>query len=98
MATTKITADVLASHLRCKYKGYLKLVGENGVKSEYETRVATIGHGFRQKAIHTLLTSKGNAEAARDPILTQRLLKQGSSYILGATLEDDDFSLHVASQ
>jgi predicted RecB family nuclease len=94
MATSKITADVLASHLRCKYKGYLQLAGENGVKSEYETRVATIGQGFRQKVIHTLLAGKGNAEVARDPILTHRLLKQGSSYILGATLEDDDFSLH----
>jgi hypothetical protein len=32
----KITKDVLESYLQCKYKGHLKLAGEQGIKSDYE--------------------------------------------------------------
>src|SRR5438067_1600728 len=31
-----ITREVLESHLKCRYKGYLKLVGERGSFSDYE--------------------------------------------------------------
>ena len=33
---TKIARDVLESYLNCKYKGYLKLTGQQGTKSDYE--------------------------------------------------------------
>ena len=33
---TNITGDVLESYLQCKYKGYLKLAGEQGLQSDYE--------------------------------------------------------------
>jgi hypothetical protein len=33
--TVKITREVLESHLNCKYKGHLKLLGEQGTKSDY---------------------------------------------------------------
>ena len=33
---TKIARDVLESYLNCKYKGHLKLTGQQGTKSDYE--------------------------------------------------------------
>ncbi len=33
----KITRDVLESYLHCKYKGYLKLTGQQGTRSDYES-------------------------------------------------------------
>jgi hypothetical protein len=34
---TKITRDIIESYLNCKYKGYLKLSGESGKQSDYDT-------------------------------------------------------------
>jgi hypothetical protein len=32
---TKITRDVIESYLNCKYKGHLKLAGQQGTRSDY---------------------------------------------------------------
>jgi hypothetical protein len=32
----EITRDIIESYLNCKYKGYLKLAGEQGPKHDYE--------------------------------------------------------------
>jgi len=36
MTTSKITRDVLESYLHCKYKGHLKLSGQQGVQADFE--------------------------------------------------------------
>ena len=33
---TLITRSVLEAQLQCKYKAYLRLIGEHGTKSDYE--------------------------------------------------------------
>ena len=38
----KITRDILESYLHCKYKGFLKLTGQQGTKSDYETLLTEI--------------------------------------------------------
>src|SRR3954453_9141806 len=48
--TTKITRDVLESYLRCKYKGHLKLAGEQGSKSDYEMLQEASRNQVRQAA------------------------------------------------
>jgi putative CRISPR-associated protein (TIGR02620 family) len=35
---SRITRDVLESYLRCKYKGYLKWTGQQGIKSDQQRR------------------------------------------------------------
>ena len=37
---TKITRGIIESYLNCKYKGHLKLTGESGAISDYETMTA----------------------------------------------------------
>jgi hypothetical protein len=32
----KLTSEIFASYLRCKYKGYLKFIGEKGILKEFE--------------------------------------------------------------
>jgi hypothetical protein len=32
---TKITRDIIESYLNCKYKGHLKLAGQQGTQSDY---------------------------------------------------------------
>ncbi len=39
---TRITTDALDSYVLCKYKGYLKLTGQQGTTSEYETLLTAI--------------------------------------------------------
>lgn len=61
----KITKDVLESYLNCKYKGYLKLTGQQGTKSDYETlltemRAAVsnsrcVARNVLQSALHWLI-------------------------------------------
>ncbi len=89
----KITADVLSSYLLCKYKGYLRLAGETGSKSEYETFRAELCQGFPEKAVEKLLSRNVEGEVVRNLLLAHRLLKCGSPYIIAATLEGDEFFL-----
>ena len=37
---TKITRDIIESFLNCKYKGHLKLAGQQGTRSDYELLLA----------------------------------------------------------
>src|SRR5262249_19067131 len=37
---SRITRDVLESYLFCRYKGYLKWIGHQGIKSDYEVLLA----------------------------------------------------------
>jgi predicted RecB family nuclease len=89
----KITKDVLASYLNCKYKAHLKLSGQHGTTSQYETLLTDIAQGLTQRATETILAQTGKAEVLRHLPLTYHLLKQGAPYILDAMAEDNDLSL-----
>ena len=94
MTTVKITTDVLASYLNCKYRAYLKMTGQHGTMSQYETLLSDIAQSLTQEATKKILAQTGNAEVLRHLPLTYHLLKRGAPYILDATAEDNDFSLH----
>src|SRR3954454_12716640 len=91
----KITREVLESYLSCKYKGYLKLTGQQGTKSDYETLLTEMRSEVRLAAIDKILASHPDEEVPRSIPLTTSALKEGSSFILDATLEDDLFSLEI---
>src|SRR5271168_2175231 len=91
--TIKITRDVLESYLNCKYKSHLKLTGEQGTKGDYETLLAETKAEVRLAAVDKLLASRPGEVIPRNLPLTTSALKQGSPFLLDATLEDDHVSL-----
>jgi len=91
--TTKITRDVLESNLNCKYKGNLKLTGQQGTKSDYETLLTEMRAEVRLAAIDKIIARHPGEEIPRNIPLSTSALKQGAFLILDATLEDDLVSI-----
>ena len=89
----KITREVLEGYLHCKTKAHLKLAGQQGIVSDYEMLLAANRQEVRQQAIAKILAKHPDAEVARDIPLTTATLRQGPSFILDATMEDDSLSL-----
>ena len=90
---TKITKDALESHLSCKYKSFLKLTGQQGTSSEYETVFAELRDKVRLRIIDQILTEHREEEVKQNVPLTQSTLKQGAAFIFDPILTDDSFSL-----
>src|SRR5436189_5910210 len=90
---TKITRDILESNLHCKLKGHFKLTGQQGIKCDYETLLTERRAEVRLAAIDKILARHAGEEITRNIPLTTAALKQGPSFILDPTLEDDFFSL-----
>ena len=62
---TKITRDIIESYLNCKYKGHLKLIGESGTISDYETMTTAARASSREQAVARLVARFGEADACR---------------------------------
>src|SRR5258707_154281 len=92
---TKITRDIIESYLNCKYKGHLKLTGESGAISDYEAMTAAARATSRGQTLTKLAARFGEGSAVRGAAVTAALLKQGASFLLDASLEDDDLSLRL---
>src|SRR5690349_2958674 len=92
--TVKITRDVLESYLNCKYKGHLKLTGQQETKCDYETLLTESRAEVRLAALDKILTGHAGEGILRNIRLTTAALKQGASFLLDATLEDDSLDLH----
>jgi hypothetical protein len=81
---TKITSDVLESYLHCKFKGYLKLAGQQGKKCDFEAMLTELRAEVRLKAIDTIIARDPRDQVARNIPLTTAGLKRGLQYILHA--------------
>ncbi len=90
---TKITRQILEAYLNCKTKAYLKLAGQQGHVSDYEAMLVENRQQLRHQAIGKILARITEGEVARDIILTAATLREGPSFVLNATLEDDLISL-----
>jgi len=90
----KITRDILESYLNCKYKGHLKLTGQQGTKSDYETFLTEMRAEVRLAAIDKILARHAGEEIPRNIPLTTAVLRQAASFILDGTLEIDEVSVH----
>jgi predicted RecB family nuclease len=89
----KITSDVLESYLKCRYKGYLKTMGEKGLSHDYEILMKESRERIRQAAMAKLLARhNGDKLLIRLP-LTADLLKRGLPLLLDIGLEDEDLSV-----
>ena len=89
----KITKDILESYLYCKTKAQLKLDGQRGSKSDYESMVLELKDEVRAKAVEKIMSKTQEEDIPRHISLTTPLLKKGTRYILDAMFEDDHFSL-----
>jgi predicted RecB family nuclease len=86
--TSKITRGVLEGYLNCRYKGWLRLSGEQGHKSDYATLLTESNAQVRLAAIEKILVQHQDAQVARNVPLNTALLKRGMLVILDAILED----------
>jgi predicted RecB family nuclease len=89
----QITREVLESYLHCKTKAHLKLTGQQGSVSDYETLLITRRQEVRQLAIGKILAKYPEAEVARDIPLIATSLRAGPLFVLDAILEDDVLAL-----
>ena len=85
----KITSDVLESYLHCKFKGHLKLAGQQGTECDFEAMLMELWAEVRLKAIDAIIARHPGDQVARNISLTTTGLKRGPQYILDGTLEDD---------
>jgi len=88
----KITADTLESYLQCKYKAYLKLANEQGVKSEYEALLLDSRKQVCLAAADKLARNK-KGDVVRGLAITIETLKRGVPLLLDASVEDENFSV-----
>src|SRR5262245_49359346 len=91
--TTKITRDIIESSLHCKYKGYLKLAGQQGPTPDYEQLLVECRDAVKQGAMDKLFARHAAEEVVRDVVLTPAILKKGAALLVNATLEDEHVSL-----
>jgi predicted RecB family nuclease len=88
-----ITRDILEDYLNCKYKGYLRLNGQRGEKTNYEEMVMDVRQELRQRASESLVLRYCGQEILRGPVITPATLRTGAPLILDAIVENGEFSL-----
>jgi predicted RecB family nuclease len=91
----KISNEILEAYLNCKTKGYLKLVGETGTKSDYEAMTEAASRASREVALAGLVARYGEGDAHRGTAITAAMLKQGAPVLVDVLLEDDGVSIRV---
>jgi len=91
----KITRDVLDSYVLCKYKGYLKLMGQQGTASDYETLLTAIRSEVKRTASDKMRAESQGDQVTTDIALTTSALERGPRFILDATIDNDLIFLRV---
>lgn len=86
---TKITRNVIESYLNCKYKGHLKLDGENGTPSDYEVMTTAARTTSREAALARLVARFDEGDVRRGTTVTASILKQMAPLLVDADLEDN---------
>ena len=90
---TKITTDCVESYLKCKTKAHLKALGEQGVNSEYEQLLAETKSQTKRMMIEWFISRHQESALLRNVSVTAAELSGGTMFVVGATIEDDTFSL-----
>lgn len=90
----KITREILESYLNCKYKGYLKLIREQGNASPYELLQKETRDHVRQAATNKLIAGCQEVDTAHGITLKLSILKRGISLLLDVTIDDQKLAVH----
>jgi predicted RecB family nuclease len=89
----RITTDVLESYVLCKYKGYLRLMDQQGTKSEYETLLAARRAETKRIVIDKIRAQTQNNQVKSNTVLSTSILQQGPLFLLDVAAEDDLISV-----
>jgi predicted RecB family nuclease len=90
---SKITTDCVESYLKCRTKAHLKALGEHGINSEYELLLAETKSQIKRIIIDWVISRNEEGAVLRDISVTAASLVGGTAFVLGATIEDNTFSL-----
>ena len=88
-----ITREVLEGYLNCKYKGHLKLKGEQGTKSAYEAMMSEWRIEHKRRACDKLASHYREGEILREVEVSVAVLRKGVPLILDPFVRDDILSL-----
>jgi len=88
-----ITREVLEGYLNCKYKGHLKLKGEQGTKSDYEAMMSEWRIEHKRRACDKLALHYREGEILREVEVSVAVLRKGVPLILDPFVRDDTLSL-----
>ena len=91
----QVTREIVESYLRCRRKGYLKLQGENGDKSEYDLLLTEVRNEMETvlpARLHNQLTV---GESPGVVLLTPQLMRRGVETLCNCVIEDAFLSLSV---
>lgn len=89
----RITGDVLESYVFCKYKCYLKLLGQQGDPSDYEHLQTALRHEVKLNAVDKIRVQHHEDQVVSNIALTTSALAQGPLFVLNTAIENDDLSL-----
>jgi predicted RecB family nuclease len=89
-----VTDDLFAAFLKCRYKAYLKLRGDEGEKSDYETLQSRLLAEYRQAATKQLLRASGGAAVEGTPSLPETI-RAKPDLITEATASDANESCRL---
>jgi predicted RecB family nuclease len=93
--TPVITREVLQSYLLCKLKGHLKLKGQTGSPSDYETMMTRLRAKVAKGAAEKLAARRAESDVARDITITTPALKLGTPLILRAMIEAEGVRMEI---
>lgn len=85
----KITREVLEGYLECRYKGRLRLAGEQGERSDYERMTGEEDAEARTRGLTNLLACHPFGMTCRGTTLTILDLSRMPPLFLDATIEDE---------
>lgn len=85
-----VTLEILECFLSCRYKAYLRLVGQAGAKSDYEMMQNESRQVLRDKAIEKILYHYPERTVVQGITLTRLELLKSPSFVLDASLLDND--------
>ena len=91
----RITRDVLESFIDCPYKAYLKLTGQHGTTSDYETWRMALRSEVCRTAIAKIRVQQQADQIVSDFVLATSALARGPRFVLQPTIEDDRVSLSL---
>ena len=89
------TRDLVESFLACKLKGFLKIDGRQGTKSDYEILISDVREELLQRAGVSLMGRHRDVEVLRALKATPATLGQGAPLILDAVIENVEFSMTI---
>ena len=88
-----ITREVIEGYLNCKYKGHLKLKGEQGTKSDYEAMMSEWRIDHKRSACAKLASRYREGEILREVEVSIAVLGKGVPLILDPFVRDGTLSL-----